>query len=112
METQCVRIPLRKGETERFLNWIQSVQSRKAEMLESMRAEGISFECMFLERNEAGDSIVFYMQAESLAEAQRAFAESMLPIDVETRSIIATCWDVARTSVLVPCLELAATSPG
>ncbi len=107
METQCVRIPLRRGETERFLSFIRAAQARKAEMLESMQAEGVVFECIFLERQAEQDSIIFYMQAENLEKAQRAFAESRLPIDVETRAMIAACWDVERTSLLQPCLELA-----
>ena len=108
METQCVRIPLCAGETERFLDWIRSIQNRKTEMLEAMRAEGVSFEFIFLEKSDGGDSVVFYMQAGSLADAQRAFAESTLAIDVETRAMIAACWDTGRASVLTPCLELAA----
>ena len=70
METQCVRIPLCAGETERFLDWIRSIQNRKTEMLEAMRAEGVSFEFIFLEKSDGGDSVVFYMQAGSLADAR------------------------------------------
>lgn len=108
MESQCVRIPLKTGQTERFVAWVTSVQRRKPEMLEAMRAEGVSFECIFLERGGRGDSIIFYMQAVNLAEAQRKFAESPLAIDAETRSIIAECWDTTHASLLTPCLELTA----
>jgi hypothetical protein len=110
MQSQCVRIPLKQGKTQRFLDWIQSVQHREPEMLESMRAEGVTFECMFLERTEtAGDSLVFYMRATDLAEAQRRFALSTLAIDVETRALIAECWDTERAALLTPCLELGST---
>ena len=108
MESQCVRIPLKAGQTERFIEWIRSIQGRKREMLEAMAAEGVSFEAIFLERGVPADSIVFYMRAENLAEAQRRFAGSTLAIDVETRSIIAECWDTTGAAVLTPCLELTA----
>lgn len=112
METRCVRIPLKEGRTDRFLAWLDAVRARTAEMHESMKGEGVVFEAIFLERGAAppsggaGDSIVFYMRARDLSAAEAAFAQSTLPIDVETRAMIAECWDVERASALTPCLEL------
>lgn len=106
METRCVRIPLKAGKTEPFLAWIQSLSGREDEMLEAMQMEGVAFEAIFLERGEQGDSIVFYMRAADLNRAQTAFAESTLSIDVETRDMIAACWDTARAALLTPCIEL------
>lgn len=106
METQCVRIPLKPGKTDRFLIWLDTVRPRVAEMHESMTREGVVFEAMFLERAESGDAIVFYMRAKNLAAAQAAFASSALPIDVETQATINECWDTSRAAPLVVCLEL------
>ena len=106
METQCVRVPLKPGKTDRFLAWLDAVRPRVAEMHESMKREGVVFEAMFLERAESGDSVVFYMRAKDLAAAQTAFSSSKLPIDIETQSTIAESWDTSRAVPLTVCLEL------
>ena len=105
-ETQCIRIPLRAGQTDRFLAWVRSMQGREAEQLDAMRAEGVSFESIFLETSERGDSIIFYIKAASLLEMQRVFALSTRTIDVEARAMIEACWDTEHATVLAPCLEL------
>ncbi len=75
-------------------------------MHESMKREGVAFEAIFLERGQGGDAIVSYMRAQDLTAAQTAFAQSTLPIDVETRAMIAECWATDQASPLAVCLEL------
>lgn len=106
MQTQCVKIPFLSGKTQRFIDWIASATGRRAEMLESMRAEGVAAEAMFLERGSTEDALIFYMRARDLARAQQVFASSELHIDRETRAIIEECWDVTRARPLDVLLDL------
>jgi Family of unknown function (DUF6176) len=106
MQAQCVRIPIVNGKTQRFVDWMAEVNGRRAEMLASMRLEGVRAEAMFLERSTAGDALVFYMQAEDLERAQQVFAASTSAIDSLTRAIIDECWDVSRATRLEVLLEL------
>lgn len=106
MQSQCVKVPIIAGKTQRFVDWMVEVSGRKEEMLASMRIEGVRAEAMFLERFPGGDSLVFYMQADDLARAQQVFASSTLAIDAVTRAIIDECWDVARARPLEVLLEL------
>lgn len=107
MESQCVRVPLKPGTTQRFVDWIGAVQHREAEMLHAMRQEGLRFELLVLQRGDAEDALLFFLQARDLTAAQQAFATSELDIDIETRRIIAACWDTARAEVLEVLLVLA-----
>ncbi|MCA9633419.1 MAG: hypothetical protein KC766_37475 [Myxococcales bacterium] len=106
MQSQCVRVPLKPGATQQFVDWLGSVRHREAEMLHAMQQEGVHFELMALQRGETEDTLLFFMQARDLAAAQNAFASSQLPIDVETRNVIESCWDTARASVLEVLLTL------
>lgn len=106
MQAQCVRIPIVSGKTQRFVDWMAEVNGRQAEMIASMRVEGVRAEAMFLERSTSGDALVFYMQAEDLERAQQVFAASTFAIDALTRAIIDECWDVGRATRLEVLLEL------
>lgn len=88
------------------MRWITEAGSRREEMLASLRLEGVEAEAIFLQRGRAGDALVFYLRARDLAEAQRAFAQSELPIARETRAIIAECWDTSAAEPLQVLLEL------
>jgi len=106
MQAQCVRIPLFAGKTQRFVDWIGEMNSRRDEMLESMRLEGLVAEAMFLSRGMGGDAVILYMQAHDLQRAQQVFAASTLAVDLDTRKIIDECWDVTRAEPLDVLLEL------
>jgi hypothetical protein len=82
------------------------MQGRDADQLDAMRAEGVSFESIFLETSERGDSIVFYIKAASVLDMQRVFALSTRTIDIEARAMIEACWDAEHATALTPCLEL------
>ena len=106
MQTQCLRIPIIAGKTERFLEWVSAVQSRQREAFEAMSGEGVIAEAVMLERGAAGDAVVYYQRARDLERAQQVFASSNLPIDRETRAMIDECWDVARIQPLEVLLDL------
>lgn len=100
MQSQCVKIPILAGKTARFLAWVTENKGRRGEMIESMKREGVLAEAMFLERGPAGDFIVHYMKAESLAHVERVFGDSKEPIDIGARAMIEECWDTANAVYL------------
>jgi hypothetical protein len=104
-ESQCVRVDLRPGMTERFVGWARSLNDRGLDILEAMRAEGVLAEHIFLERGTR-DSLVFYLKAVDLGRAARAFEASCLLADVEAKRIIAETWDLATMRTLEAVIEL------
>jgi Family of unknown function (DUF6176) len=106
MQTQCLKIPLIAGKTQRFLDWAVEIHGRQREAFEAMSGEGVVAEAIILERGEAGDFVVYYMRARDLERASQVFAASTLPIDRATRTMIEECWDVARIRALDVLLDL------
>jgi hypothetical protein len=92
-ETQCLKIKLKPGKTEAFLNWASSLPERRDEVRKALESGGVITEQIFLERGPQGDYLIFYMKAESLARANIAFTESTLPLDIETKKVIAETWE-------------------
>ena len=95
-QVQCLRIKLKPGTTDRMVHFLKSLKDRDAEVRKSLQAEGILEESLFLDRTEAGDFLVFLTRAENLEAAAAAFQSSELPLDVETRTLIAETWESAR----------------
>jgi hypothetical protein len=112
VQTQCLKIPLIAGKTERFLHWAAEIRQRPREAFEAMSGEGVVAEAIILEHSEAGDFVIYYMRAQDLERASQVFAASTLPIDRETRSMIEECWDVAHIRALDVLLDLQPHSPG
>lgn len=91
-EVQCIKVRIQPGQTDRLLAFFHSLHQRPAEVQESLRAEGILLETLFIERGASHDTLFFYSRARNLAAASAAFAASPLPLDNETRQIIAETW--------------------
>jgi Family of unknown function (DUF6176) len=104
-ESQCLRIKLCEGKTEAFLSWARSLPGRMQEVSESLAAEGILAEHIFLERSASGDYLHFYTRAENLAVASAAFQKSALTVDLEAKKIMAETWDFSSVKVLERVLD-------
>lgn len=105
-ESQCIRVRLKPGKTEEFANWAKSLSGRKDEVRESLRAEGMLSELIFIERTPAGDFVLFYTKAESLLAANQAFERSKLPLDIEAKRVMADTWDFSQIQLLEGLAEL------
>jgi hypothetical protein len=106
-ESQCLKIPLKPGTTERFLAFARSLRDRKAELAATLAREGILSEHVMLERSPQGDCLIFYSRAASLAAANQAFIASTSPLDEETKAVIAETWDVDRAVLLDVLIDIA-----
>ena len=77
METVCVRVRLKEGSLERVREWARELNSRRDEVLETLRDEGVRIESVFLD----GDTLIYYLRAESIDEAREVAAHSTHAID-------------------------------
>ncbi len=81
METGCVKIRLRPGSLERVREWAAEINGRPEEVLATLRDEGVVVESVFLDSNEDGDFLIYYMRAESLEGAMETYRKSTHAID-------------------------------
>ena len=81
MESQCVKVRLRRGSIERVREWADELNRRSDEVLETLRDEGVAIEAAFLDRTSEGDFLIYFMKAQSLSAAREVSRRSQHPID-------------------------------
>jgi hypothetical protein len=81
METVCTKVRLKPGSLDRVREWATELRTRSDEVLATLRDEGVMIESVFLDSDEQGDLLVYYMKARSLEEAHAVFQSSPHPID-------------------------------
>jgi uncharacterized protein DUF6176 len=77
VETVCVRVRLRPGSLARVLDWAAELNARRDEVVATLRDEGVRIESVFLD----GDTLVYYMRADSIERAREVYARSTHAID-------------------------------
>jgi hypothetical protein len=77
METVCVRVQLKPGSLPRVRAWAAELDARRDEVLATLREEGVVVESVFLD----GESLVYYLKAQNVEEAQQVYARSTHAID-------------------------------
>ena len=77
METVCVRVRLEPGSLRRVREWAAELNARRDEVLATLRDEGIRVESVFLD----GETLVYYLKADSLEQAREVYARSTHAID-------------------------------
>jgi hypothetical protein len=82
-QSECIRIRLRPGMTERFTQWAKQVANRADEAKASMAEQGVIEQNIFLERGTDTDFIVLYWKVEDLDKARAVFQRSTRKIDLE-----------------------------
>lgn len=105
METRCFKIKLKAGSLDRVREWARTINERKEEALETLRAETVVIESMFLDRTEQGDFLIGYMKAESFQKAGAAVQESMHAIDDYHRKFKQDTWGERKDLELLIDLE-------
>jgi hypothetical protein len=76
------------GKVERLRAWLEEVGRRREEALETLARETVRHEAAWLLETSDGPIVVYAIEAEDLDEADRAFADSPLPIDHEHRAVM------------------------
>lgn len=105
-DSECIRIRLKAGMTERFVTWARQVPSRCVEVAECKGDQGILAEHIFLERSAEGDFIIFYCKAEDMAKAREMLQKSKRRLDLEMMEMIDSTWDRSDVSRLERIFEI------
>ena len=72
-----MRVRLRPGSLDRVREWAAELNARRDEVLATLRDEGVRIESVFLD----GDTLVYYMRADSVERARKVYARSTHAID-------------------------------
>ena len=101
-EVVCVKVRLKANSLDRVRTWTSEMSERRAEALETLAAEGVWIETVFLDSSAEGDFLVFYMRADSLEHAARVASESTAAIDAIHREFKQEAWlEVQRLELLL-----------
>jgi len=105
-QSESIKVRLKPGMTDKFVEWARQVSSRMDEAKRDMREQGVLAEHIFLERSPEGDFAIVYWSVEDLAKARSAFQSSTRKMDLEMMEIVDSTWDRSQVARLEPVLEL------
>jgi hypothetical protein len=77
VETVCVRVRLEPGSLRRVREWAAELNARRDEVLATLQDEGVRVESVFLD----GETLVYYLKADSIDQARDAYGRSQHTID-------------------------------
>jgi len=76
-----VRVRLEPGSLGRVREWAAELNARRDEVLVTLRDEGVRVESVFLD----GETLIYYLKADSLEQAREVYARSTHAIDAYHR---------------------------
>ena len=82
MESAAGLLKLKPGYEKNLEDWRETLNSRKAEVLETLRREHVDLECWFQTEINGEPYLLWFIRVESLARAREIFANSKLEIDI------------------------------
>lgn len=100
-EVRCVKIKLKPDSLLRVREWAAYIAAHKSEALATLDAESIVFESFFLDSSEAGDYLIGYIRAGSLAQAAEAVKTSMHALDAYHQKFKEDAWESGRALELL-----------
>lgn len=92
----CVRIQLQPDSLPRVRAWAEHLRAHRDEALQTLAAEGVTVESVFLDSGAEGDFLVYYMRSGSQQRAQEVAARSVAAIDAYHRAFKRDTWAVVR----------------
>ena len=108
-EAACAIVHLHPGSVGRVREWVAHITAHKNEALQTLAAEGVQIESVFLASSEQGDFLVYYMRSHSQEVAQSVAEKSLAAIDAYHRAFKRDCW--ARVERLEPLIDLQQAAP-
>ena len=72
-----MRVRLEPGSLPRVREWAAELNDRRDEVMATLRDEGVRVESVFLD----GETLVYYLRADSVAAAREVYADSQHAID-------------------------------
>jgi hypothetical protein len=79
---------VRPERVEQLREWMAELARRADEVRETFRQEGVRHELALLVETSDGPLLVYAGEMDDVAESQRVFAESTLPVDIEHRTVL------------------------
>jgi hypothetical protein len=70
--------------------WLAELQQRSDEVRETFRNEGVRHEQAYLLETADGPVLIYAIEIDDPEAAQRAYATSTLPLDLQHREVMAT----------------------
>lgn len=93
MQTSCVKVRLKPGSVGRVREWAAELNSRSDEVLATLRDEGVVVESVFLDSDEQGDFLIYYMKAASMETASQVARHSLHAIDAYHEQFKQEVWE-------------------
>lgn len=84
-EIKLVKLEIKKGKKDKWLNWCDELKKRQKEVIETLKKEGVKSEACFISEN--GEEIYYFMEADNLEKAKEVALKSNYKIDSEHKSI-------------------------
>lgn len=80
-QVKLVKFKLKKGSEKIWLDWCKALKSRKSEVMETLKNEGVVSESCFLSESE--QCVYYFVETENFEKARQAFDKSGFAIDAE-----------------------------
>lgn len=100
-EVRCVKIALKPGSLPCVREWAAYVNSHRIEALATLEGESIVLESFFLDSSGAGDYLIGYIRADSLAQAAEAVKKSTHELDAYHKQFQGDTWASGRALELL-----------
>ena len=82
-EVKLVKVRFKEGKKQIWLDWCEELKKRSAEVLETLKNEGVILEACFLSEDE--QCVYYFMEADDFKKATAAVKKNTFPIDKEHR---------------------------
>lgn len=105
METQCLKIKLKEGKKEQVREWCQTFANHP-DLDDVLEKETVVVENLFLDEQNDGDYLLFYLKAESLQQANEFLTTAQHPLNELSRNFMQECWEMEEITELEMTLDL------
>ena len=88
----CARIRLKPNMLNTVREWAAFMTTHRDAAQQTLLAEGVHIESVFLEQTSEGDFLIYYMRSVNQAQAEAVARQSTAMIDEYHRQFKHTCW--------------------
>jgi hypothetical protein len=80
--------PVRDGQVDRLRSWMRELMARPDEVRATFDQESVRHEVAYLLEGRDGPVLVYAIELEDEEQAEKAFEQSTLPLDLEHRRVM------------------------
>ena len=88
----CAKVWLKPGSEARVREWAQYITAHRDEALQTLQAEGVTIESVFLDATPDGPCLIYYMRSASQAQAIAVAERSAHAIDAYHKAFQRETW--------------------